>query len=149
MRLAVTTSWILAAVCWLPWALITLRLAVDLALGTGWNESPYVSPALIGLWPGPAFRWWPPAGWIYWQVVSVWPLSALAGCALSAIGWRLYWLEQYGILTRPAWQVALSISVPPIAPFIMLGDARRRHREREAELELQVRQARGQRERQA
>ncbi|HES58055.1 MAG TPA: hypothetical protein ENO21_01340 [Firmicutes bacterium] len=142
MRLAVTIIWLVAALCWLPWALILLRFILDLALGTSWGESVYLQPALIGLWPGAAFSWWPPSGWIYWRVVSVWPLAALAGCALSAFGWRVYWQEQYGVLTRPAWLVTLSIIAPILAPFIMWGDARRRHWEREARLERNVREAR-------
>ena len=135
MRLVVTLLWCIAAVIWLPWALFKLRWLIDIAQGTPWDRSVYFPYVFMGLWP----RY----GWLRaWGVVSWWPVGALCGIALSAAGWRLYWLDQEGILTRPGWSVGLSIAVPPLAPFIMWADARRRHMQREALLESEVDDAR-------
>lgn len=135
MRLIVTLMWCLAAICWLPWAALAVRLAVDLLQGTPWEQSYFVKPVLVALWPK--------AGWLQpWSITSVWPLAALAGMALSAAGWRIYWIEQQGVLTRGAFIVALSIIIPALAPLVMLADARRRHSRHEAELEAEVADAR-------
>ena len=79
VRLIVTLLWCLAAICWLPWAALAVRLGIDLLLGTPWEQSYFVKPVLVALWPkagllGP------------WGIVSVWPLGALAGVTLSAVG---------------------------------------------------------------
>ncbi len=142
MRLLVTILWVLAAVCWLPWFLIVLRLLADTALGTPIDQSRFLVPALQGVWPAIGWGWWPPMRWLQWQIVSMWPVSAFFGIAICAAGWRIYWREQDGILTRPAWLVGLSIVAPILAPFIMYGDSRRRHLARESFLEAEVVDAR-------
>lgn len=135
MRLIVTLIWCLGAICWLPWAALAVRLAVDLLQGTPWEQSYFVKPVLVALWPK--------AGLLQpWSITSVWPLAALTGVALSAVGWRIYWVEQQGVLTRPAAVVALSVVIPALAPLVMLADARRRHARREAELDGEVVDAR-------
>lgn len=134
MRLIITILWCVATVCWLPWFALLVRLLVDLGSGRSWDQTYFTVPALIGIWPK--------YGWLDWRIVSLWPLAALAGMALSAIGWRLYWREQDGLLTRPAWLVTCSIVVPPLAPLVMLADARRRHLARNAALEEAVSDAR-------
>jgi hypothetical protein len=139
VRLIVTILWCLAALLWLPWALLILRLLIELASGTPWNASFYLKPALVICWPvhgifGP------------WQLVSLWPVAALCACGMSALGWRLYWLDQDGIMPRSARMVGWSIVVPLLAPFIMYHDAKRRHIEREYELESAVEEARDQAE---
>jgi hypothetical protein len=134
VRLLATILWCLAALCWLPWALLVVRLSIDVALGTPLSASPYLWPAFVGFWPL--------HGWLDWGVVSWWPLAALAGVGLSALGWRLYWLDQDGVMTRPPHVVVLSILVPLLAPFIMYGDARRRYSDKEAELEAEAQDAR-------
>jgi hypothetical protein len=134
VRLIATILWCLAALCWLPWALLVVRLLIDVALGTPLSASPYFKPALIGLWPV--------HGWLAWGIVSVWPLAALAGVGFSALGWRLYWLDLDGVLPRPPRVVVLSILIPVIAPFVMYGDARRRYAAKEAELEEEAEDAR-------
>jgi hypothetical protein len=131
MRLLITLLWCLAALLWLPWALMALRWLIDIALGATWDRSGYFTHVVMGLWP--RYGWLRP-----WAVVSWWPVLATAAVALSAAGWRLYWVEQSGILTRPGWLVGLSIAVPPLAPCLMYGDARRRFLEREAALQEQV-----------
>lgn len=141
VRLIVTIIWIIAAVCWLPWFLLVLRLVTDVAMGTPLTYSRFLVPTLQGLWPGINWSWWPPARWLDWQIVSMWPVAAFLGVCLSAGGWRVYWLEQDGILTRPGWLVALSIIAPPLAPFIMYGDSRRRHLAKESYLEAEVQDA--------
>ena len=72
----------------------------------------------------------------------MYPISAVFGIALTAIGWRVYWLDQDGIMPRPAALVVLSIVAPVIAPFIMWKDAIKRHRAKEAVLEQAVQDAR-------
>lgn len=134
MRLIVTIVWCLAALLWLPWALFALRWLIDIALGAQWDQSNYFIPVCMGLWP--RYGWLRP-----WGIVSWWPVLAFCAALLTAAGWRFYWLEQDGVLTRPGWLVGLSIIVPPIAPFLMLGDARRRYEQHEAELEAQVQDA--------
>ena len=134
MRLIVTILWCLAALLWLPWALMFLRLIFDLATGTAWGQSFYVAPVFIGIWPVHGlFR--------PWEIVSWWPLSSLTGMLLSAAGWRIYWFDQDGIMTRPPTVIFLSIVLPVLAPFIMYGDARRRYIERELELDGSVNEA--------
>jgi hypothetical protein len=130
VRLIVTITWCLAALLWTPWALIALRLLVELALGTPFSQSAYVAPALMGLWP--SYSWWS------WHVVSWYPICALLGIGLSAAGWRLYWWNEDGISTRPAQVVALSILCPLLAPCIMWRDARARHQARQAGLQAAV-----------
>lgn len=142
MRLIVTVLWIVAAVCWLPWFALLVRLIIDIAGGTPWDYSNFVRPALMGIWPQIGLGLWPLERLTRWQIVSLYPVCAFLGVALVAAGWRIYWREQDGRLTRPAGLVALSIIVPPLAPFLMWGDARRRHRERETALEAGVQDAR-------
>jgi hypothetical protein len=135
VRLIVTLAWCLAALIWLPWALFALRWVIDIALGAQWDQSSYFTHVCMGLWPR--------HGWLRpWSVVSWWPVLAAAAVALTAGGWRAYWLEQEGILSRPGWLVALSIIFPPLAPGLMLSDALRRYRAREAELDAEVLDAR-------
>jgi hypothetical protein len=126
VRLLTTILWCLAALLWLPWALLVIRLGIDLALGIPPGASDYLRPALVGVWPV--------HGWSSWGVVSWWPLAALAAMGLSALGWRLYWLDLDGLLPRGPRAVVLSISFPIAAPFLMYGDARRRHREKQQRL---------------
>lgn len=134
VRLVVTILWCLAALLWLPWALLAVRLIIDLALGTPWNESGFVQPVLMGLWP----RY----GWLDWRIASWFPIAALLGMGLSYAGWRLYWWNEDGISTRPPLTVALSIIFPVAAPFVMWRDAVNRHRGREAALASAVDDAR-------
>jgi len=131
--------WILAAVCWLPWFAMLVRYLAGIALG---DQAEYFRLVFMGVWPGLNMGLWPLERLFYWQIVSWYPVSAVIGMALSAIGWRIYWREQDGILTRPAGLVVLSILVPLVAPFLMWGDARRRHRTKEAELDVNVVDAR-------
>ena len=142
MRLIVTILWIVAAVCWLPWFALAIRLIVDIAAGTPWDYSNFVRPALMGIWPDIGLGLWPLERLARWRIVSLYPVSAFIGVVLVAAGWRVYWREQDGLLTRPAWLVTLSILVPPLAPLLMWGDARRRHLARETQLEADVREAR-------
>lgn len=139
MRLLVTGLWILGALCWLPWFALALRFLLGLALG---DQADYFGVAFMGIWPGLNMGLWPLSRLLLWRIVSWYPICAWLGMALAAVGWRIYWREQDGILTRPAWLVGLSIIVPPVAPFIMWADARRRHNNKEAELEYEVRDAR-------
>ena len=127
MRLVVTLLWIIAALCWLPWACVLLRLMLDVGLGTPLQESNYLPFVVQGLWPR-------------WQILGVWyihswfPVCAFLACALTALGWRLYWINEGERLTRPLFRVGLSILVPPYAVYLMFDDARRRHNAREMEL---------------
>lgn len=130
MRLIVTIVWCLAALLWLPWALLVVRWGVDLALGVAPAASAYFKPALLGIWPV--------HGWLSWGIVSWWPLGAATAMALSALGWRLYWLDLDGLLPRPPRVVLVSILIPLLAPFLMYGDARRRHAGKQAELSAEV-----------
>jgi hypothetical protein len=121
VRLLITAMWILGAILWLPWFALVIRLLVDVAGGTPLLQSDFINPALVGPWPT--------LGWGVWQVVSWYPVSAVLGMALVAVGWRIYWREQDFRLTRSPGIVALSIALPVVAPFIMLGDARRRQQQ--------------------
>lgn len=134
MRLIVTIAWCLAALLWTPWLLLLVRLAVDLALGTPLSQSSFTAPVLMGLWPG--------YSWLSWRIVSWYPVSAVLGMVIAALGWRLYWWAEDYSLTRPVWLVVLSICCPLLCPFIMWRDARRRHLERQASLETAVDDAR-------
>ena len=134
VRLIVTIAWLLAALLWTPWALLLVRLMVDLAMGTPLSDSSFTAPVLMGLWPG--------YSWLSWRIVSWYPICAVLGIGLSAAGWRVYWWNEDGILTRPGWLVALSILMPLLAPFLMWGDARSRHRARQTGLEAAVVDAR-------
>ena len=113
MRLIVTILWSIAALCWLPWAVMLVRLLVDLALGTPPLESGYLPLVVQGLWPR-------------WQIIGPWyihswfPVCAFLGSALVASGWRIYWVNEYYRLTRPIPKVILSILVPPYAVFLMV-----------------------------
>lgn len=142
MRLITTILWVIGALCWFPWLLLLIALCIELALGVSWDQSVYARPALSGIWPGVSFGWWPLWRLLSWQIISMWPISAVCGMALSAIGWRLYWIDQDAIMPRPAWQVAVSIAAPVIAPFIMWQDALHRHRIKETRLEREVQDAR-------
>jgi hypothetical protein len=124
VRLIVTIVWCLAALLWAPWALVALRLLIDLALGVPLTHSAYTAPALMGVWPG--------YSWLSWRIVSWYPISAVLGMGLCAAGWRVYWWFEEGVLARPARVVLLSILVPVLTPFIMWRDALARHRARQA-----------------
>jgi hypothetical protein len=135
--------WLLAALLWLPWALLALRLGLDLALAaTPWGHSlahsPFAGPvldALIVQFRWPEWRHWHLAGgYFIARVGSVYPWCALFACGLTAAGWRLYWLNEDGLLSAGPGLVAASIAVPPIAPFIMYRDARRRFLRAERQL---------------
>lgn len=140
MRLLITLVWCVAALCWLPWFAVLLRLLLALMGWGDWQD--YLRPALVGLYPAIGFGWWPPTRWLAWSLASLYPVAALIGIALSALGWRVYRWEQDGILSRPGWLVGLSIIVPPLAPLIMWADARRRYRLKEADLQGEVDDAR-------
>lgn len=136
MRLIVTALWIFAALLWLPWAVLALRLGLDLALaatpyGHSWDLSPYVGPVLNGLylhWRWPQWDGFVPhGGYFAASLGSLYPWSALAGCALAALGWRLYWLGEEARLRHGAVPIGLSIACPPLAVWLMYGDARRRY----------------------
>ena len=142
MRLIVTILWLIAALCWLPWFAMLMALLVDTATGTPWRYCNFVPHAMMGLWPGVGMDLLSPATWLRWRIVSMYPVCAFTGILLSAGGWRTYWREQDGTLTRPPLVVALSILVPPVAPFLMWGDARQRHLKREYELDQEVAGAR-------
>jgi len=142
MRLIVTVLWLIAALCWLPWFALVIALLVDIISGTPWDQSNYLQTALMGIWPQLGMEITSPLTWLRWRIVSVYPVAAFIGVALSAVGWRIYWREQDGILTRSAWLVGLSIAVPVVAPFLMWGDARRRYLNREVILETEVLDAR-------
>ena len=131
MRLAITILWCLGALFWLPWLLMLLRYIVDLALGTAWNESDYLVYVLGGV--RPQYRVLGP-----WTIASFIPLGALFGSLLTALGWRLYWQDVEGMVTRPAWFIWLSILVPPLAPLVMWRDARARYLRKESELAADV-----------
>jgi hypothetical protein len=127
MRFIVTILWGIAALCWLPWSLVLIRLLVDIGLGQAPLDSQYLPLVVQGLWPR-------------WQILGIWyvhswfPVCAFLGMALTATGWRLYWINEGERLTRPVPQVVLSILVPPYALYLMFDDARRRHNARELEL---------------
>ncbi|MEZ5338124.1 MAG: hypothetical protein R3F46_07630 [bacterium] len=127
MRLIVTILWSIAALCWLPWAMMLVRLILDLALGTPPLESGYLPLVLQGLWPR-----WQILG--PWYVHSWFPVCAFLGSVLVTAGWRIYWVNEYYRLTRPLPRVILSILVPPYAVFLMYDDALRRHNELETDL---------------
>jgi hypothetical protein len=141
VRLLVTGLWLLAALCWLPWLALLVRLGVELALDGPWVYE-LARRTLIGIWPKAGMGLWPLDRLLLWQVISWYPISAVLGMALAAVGWRIYWREQDGRLTRPAWLVALSVALPPLAPLLMYGDARSRHWRKERELEDSVEDAR-------
>jgi hypothetical protein len=132
----------LAALLWLPWFALMIRLAVDVMLGTPWEYSKFLQPALIGIWPQVGLGLWPLERLFRWQIVSVYPVAAFFGAAISALGWRIYWREQDFRLTRAPWLVGFSIAVPPLAPFIMWSDARKRYLRIEHVLEADVVDAR-------
>ena len=127
MRLLVTILWGIAALCWLPWACMLIRLLIDVGMGSGLQESRYLPFVVQGLWPR-------------WQLLGIWyihswfPVCAFLGCAMTAVGWRVYWVSENYRLTRPLARVILSILVPPYAVYLMYDDARRRHNAREMEL---------------
>ena len=116
-----------------------MRFLIGLMLG---DYADYFPFAFMGVWPGLNLGLWPLDRLLNWRIVSWYPVSAWIGIILVASGWRVYWREQDGILTRPGWLVALSIVAPVLAPFIMWGDARRRHKRKENELEYNVDDAR-------
>lgn len=136
MRLITTALWLLASLLWLPWALLALRLLLDLALaatpyGHGWSTSPYASPVLDAIVVQsrlPQLDGWRPAGGYFTaHIGSMFPWCALAGCLLTALGWRIYWLGEEGRLRHGPLPVALSTLCPPLATWLMYGDARRRY----------------------
>jgi hypothetical protein len=136
MRLITTALWLVASLLWLPWALLALRLLLDLAMfatpyGHGWNTSPYAPPvldALVMQYHLPVRDGWRlVGGWFTARIGSMYPWCALAGCLLTALGWRLYWLAEEGRLRHGAVPIALSTLCPPLAAWLMFGDARRRY----------------------
>jgi len=138
----VTILWLLAALLWLPWFALVIRLAVDVMLGTSWEYSKFLQPAMMGIWPQVGMGLWPLERLFRWQIESVYPVAAFFGAAISAIGWRVYWREQDFRLTRAPWLVGLSIAMPLLAPFIMWSDARKRYLRIEHVLEADVVDAR-------
>jgi hypothetical protein len=143
MRLATTIFWLIGTLLWLPWALLVLRLALDLALlatpwGHSWNNSAYAGPVADMLlvqfrWPD-LVGWHLAGGYFIARVGSLYPWCALAGCALTALGWRLYWINEEGLLNYGPGAIAASILLPPLAPLMMYRDARRRYFQSEAQL---------------
>ncbi len=134
VRLIITIAWCLAALMWTPWALLLVRLLIDLALGTPLSQSDFTAPVLLGIWPG--------YSWLSWRIVSWYPVSAVLGMIIAALGWRLYWWNENYALSRPGWVVVLSICCPVLCPFIMWRDARRRYFKRQTSLECAVDDAR-------
>jgi hypothetical protein len=124
VRLVVTSLWVFAAVLWLGWALIALRLLIDTLGGVDFGSNPLFYTVFVPAWPKLLSHPFGP-----WDFYSWWPLAALSAMGLVALGWRLYWLNENGLLYRPAWMITLSVLFPLIAPFLMLGDAQRRHKE--------------------
>lgn len=123
----VTSLWTFAAVLWLGWALLLLRLLIDAGGGTAPLNNPLFNIVFIPAWPvSNQFPLGP------WKIISWWPIGALLAMLLVGIGWRLYWRNEDGLLYRGPLQIALSVILPVLAPFMMLGDARRRHREANA-----------------
>jgi len=135
--------WLLAAVLWLPWALLALRLGLDLALvATPWGHtfahSPYAGAVFDALlvqfrWPE-WYHWHLAGGFFNARIGSLYPWCALAGCVLTALGWRLYWINEEGLLSASRGQIAASIILPPLASFIMYRDARQRYLRAERQL---------------
>ncbi|MCC7478083.1 hypothetical protein IT575_06440 [bacterium] len=124
MRLLITGMWVLAAVLWLGWGMLLLRLLFDAATGTSILSNPLFNTVFIPAWPvsnqlplGP------------WRMVSWWPVCALLSMLLVGIGWRLYWKNEDGLLYRSGLQIFLSIIIPPLAPFMMYSDSVRRFKE--------------------
>jgi hypothetical protein len=148
MRLIVTLLWLLAGMLWLPWALLALRLLLDLLLGVtpglthlghAWAASPYSPPVvdlLILNYRLPHFDEHKHFihGWFTARMGSMYAWAALAGCALTAAGWRLYWIGEEGLLRHGARAIAASVLVPPLASVLMYRDAQLRYRAAEAEL---------------
>jgi hypothetical protein len=130
VRLAVTVVWSVAALCWLPWFALLMAFAVEQATGVGLARSRYFETVFIGLWPV--------HGWLIWGVVSMYPVAAFCGMALTAIGWRLYWLSEQSVLWHGAGGILLSILMPPLALIFMYRDAKRRHRESNRELKTKL-----------
>lgn len=135
MRLIVTILWSIAALCWLPWAFVLLRLLVDIATGTALMESRFLPFLVQGLWPR-----WQILG--PWYIHSWFPVSAFLGCAMTAVGWRIYWVNEGYRLTRPVARVVISILVPPYAVWLMYDDSRIRHISHEEELQQETEDAR-------
>ena len=127
MRLIVSILWGIAAICWLPWSFVLIRLLVDLGMGTAFGESKFLPLLIQGLWPR-----WQLLG--PWYIHSWFPVCAFLGCLLTAIGWRIYWVNEGYRLTRPLARVILSILIPPYACWLMYSDAVRRHYQHETEL---------------
>lgn len=121
MRIAPLVLWVLASLCWLPWALLLVRLGADLAQGVPAASSGAYEPVLVPI--APSF------GWSGWHIVSAYPIAALVSFGLSALGWRLSWIIRDGILRRNGFQIGLSILVPPIALFFAWLDARAEHQQ--------------------
>jgi hypothetical protein len=143
VRLITTLLWLLAALLWAPWALLVLRWLLDLALvatplGHSFAASSFTGPVLDLLLV--QFRWpeWYNGhlvgGYFIARIGSLYPWCALAACGLTALGWRLYWINEEGLIDASAGLVALSILVPPVAPLLMYRDARRRFLRAEREL---------------
>jgi hypothetical protein len=130
MRLAVAILWCIAAVIWLPWFALLVRLAVDVISGVPITYSEYLNPALVPVWPT--------YGWLHWSIVSWWPILALLAMALVYTGWRFLWWEQDWQRTHSTAAVALSVAVPPLAPIILYRDARRRFIQRNMNLQETV-----------
>jgi hypothetical protein len=147
VRLIVTLVWLFAALLWLPWGMLVLRLALDLLLGLipgvahlghSWSASPYVQPVFDALSVRCGWPQWEhsrlAAGWFTARIGSVYPWAALASCALTGAGWRLYWIAEEGLLRHGPRAMVLSTLLPPLASLLMYRDAQLRYRAAEADL---------------
>jgi len=127
--------WSLAALMWVPWFAILVTLVIDSLLHGDFLGSIYFVPALVGI--SPQFHWLGP-----WVIHSWWVIGAVVSCGLVAAGWRIYWFDQDGILTRSRKVIVLTIIIPALAPLVMYKDAVRRHTRAETKLEADVDEAR-------
>lgn len=133
MRIAPLVLWTLASIIWLPWALLLLRLLVDLVQGTPLTRSSFFEPVLMPI--GPSY------GWSGWHLVSGFPIAALLGFALSALAWKLSWVLRDGLLRHGAAHIFISVLLPPLALYFAWQDARAELLERNAELEAAAAEA--------
>ena len=120
---------------WLPWLAVVIRLTVDLAMGVSLTSSEFFTQAFVPFWPVHS--------WYVWRVFSWLPLLPLISAALVYAGWRLFWWADDWVPSYRTPTVVLSMLVPPVAPFVLYGDARRRFRQRNAKLQDAVDDAQG------
>jgi hypothetical protein len=101
---------------WLPWFVLFVRLLVDLALGVPLDDSRFLNPALVGVWPV--------LGWRHWQLVSWWPILALLAVMLSAWAWKLKArMEDYLLFTSGLGRLGSTL-IPPLALWQAYSEAR-------------------------